>query len=133
MNNHNGLKPQQKYNPLYSQITTTSPIFVLTPKTKDKVKIMQRIRIGIDNRTYCYLKFFNYNEIEQMIDDGITLQETISRTQLIELSHYQETDSEVYTVIFDPEEQALVHLQTTEEYATKEQYLTKYNLTSARH
>ena len=35
----------------------------------------------------------------------------------------------IYTTIYDPEEQALIHLQTTEDYTTTgEQYLTKYNL-----
>ena len=53
--NHNGLKPQQQYNPTYSQITMTSPMLVLTPKTKDKEEILQRIQIGIDKHKYCYL------------------------------------------------------------------------------
>jgi hypothetical protein len=110
VNNHNGLKPQQMYSPPYPQNITTSPIFVLTSNTMDKAKTMQRIKIGLDNNTYCYLKFFNYNEIERMIDDGIPLQETISRTQLIDLSHYQETDRQIYTIIYNPKEQTLVHL-----------------------
>jgi hypothetical protein len=127
---HNSLKPQQQYNSTYSQITMTSPILILTPNTKDKEKILQRIQNGTDEHKYCCLKFFNHNEIEQMIDDGITLQETISRANLADLSYYQETDRDIYTIIYDPEEQALVHLQTTEDYTTTgEQYLTKYNLT----
>ena len=80
-NQHNDVTPQQQYHPVYSQITMTSPILIFTPKTKNKKETLQRIRNGIDNHKYSYLKLFNYNEIEQMIDDGIKLQETISRAQ----------------------------------------------------
>jgi len=130
VNNLNALKPQQMYNPICTHITTRAPILIQkTPSVVEKATIMRRIQTGLGNNTHCYLKFFNHNEIEQMIDDGIPLQKTITRTQLNDLSHYQETDREIYTIIYDPEEQTLVHLQTTEDYTlTGTQDLTKYTL-----
>ena len=69
-------------------------------------------------------------ETERMINDGIILEETISPSRLNELAHYQETNRELYTIIYEPDEQKMAHLQTTEDYTTTgEQYLTKYNLT----
>jgi hypothetical protein len=130
MTSHNGLKPHQYYNP-YPQITTQSTILILTPNTKDKEETWRRIQNGMNKQKYCYLKFFNDDEIEKMIDDGITLEETISRADLADLADYQETDRHIFTIIYDPMEQALIHLQTTEDYTiTGEQYLTKYNLTA---
>jgi hypothetical protein len=130
MTSHNGLKPHQYYNP-YPPITTQSPILILTPNNKDKVKTWQRIQDGMDKQKYCYLKYFNHDEIEQMIDDGITLEETISRADLADLADYQGKDRKVFTTIYEPTEQALIHLHTSEEYkTTDEEYLTKYTLTA---
>jgi hypothetical protein len=130
MTNHNDLKPHQYYNPTDPHITMQSPILILTPNTKIKEEIWQRIQDGMDDHKCCYLKFFNHDEIERMIEDGISLEETISRADLADLAEYQETDRYIYTIIYDPEEQALIHLQMTEDFTiTGKHYLTRYNLT----
>jgi hypothetical protein len=43
MTSHKGLKPHQYYNPTYPQTTMQSPILILTPNTKVKKEIWQRI------------------------------------------------------------------------------------------
>ena len=127
------IKPYQPYNPPYpySHITSQSPILTWTMNIKDKEETWRRIQNGLKKHRYCYLKLFNDDEIGQMIDDGIILEETISRSDLADLADYQETDRYVYTIIYNPAHQVMIHLQTTEDYTTTgEQYLTKYNLTA---
>ena len=71
---------------------------------------MQRIKRDLRNDTYCYTQFFKDTEIEQMVNDGIVLKETISPMQLHELSHYQGTDRELYAVTYELEGQNMVYL-----------------------